>query len=59
MSKAFPKLRPQPPRWFYADYDNCWDCNCNKKGCRGCKRLKQFKKYDRTRTKRIFRRNQE
>ena len=37
--KIFRKPRPSPPKWFYWDTDNCWDCNCNHNGCNGCKRL--------------------
>lgn len=30
------KKRPQPPKWFSLDTDNCWFCK-NKAGCGGCK----------------------
>ena len=59
MSKQiFRKPKPSPPKWFFSDTDNCWDCNCNHTGCNGCKRLKQFKKKkheSRKESKRILR----
>ena len=59
MSKQiFRKPKPSPPKWFFSDTDNCWDCNCNHNGCNGCKRLKQFKKKkheSRKESKRILR----
>ena len=42
--KKFRKPRPSPPKWFFWDNDNCWDCNCNHTGCSGCKRLKKFRR---------------
>lgn len=45
------KPTPQPPHWFWADSDNCWDCNCNHNGCRGCKRLKAQKVIDQKKQK--------
>ena len=42
MSNKKRKPTPSPPKWFWCDSDNCWDCNCNHKGCRNCKRLKQL-----------------
>jgi len=56
--KIFRKPKPSPPHWFFLDNDNCWDCNCNYRGCSGCKRLKKFKKkkYEsRSESKRILR----
>ena len=51
----FRKPKPSPPKWYWADSDNCWNCNYNFHGCHNCKRLKKFKRYDRTREKKIFR----
>ncbi len=34
------KPRPEPPKDFFWDTDNCWFCK-NKKGCGGCKVLKR------------------
>ena len=42
MSNKKRKPTPSPPKWFWWDSDNCWDCNCNHKGCRNYKRLKQL-----------------
>lgn len=39
------KKRPQPPRWWRYDSDNCWWCK-NRNGCGGCKILKQFTKVN-------------
>lgn len=44
MKKKFRKPKPSPPKWFFCDGDNCWDCNCNHTGCSGCKRLKKFRR---------------
>ena len=35
------KKRPEPPKHFYFDTDNCWFCK-NRKGCSGCKVLKTY-----------------
>jgi hypothetical protein len=35
------KMRPQPPKWFSIDTDNCWFCN-NRNHCGGCKILKSI-----------------
>ena len=35
------KKRPQPPKYFWYDTDNCWACK-NKRGCSGCKFLKRY-----------------
>ena len=43
MGKAKRKQRPQPPRWFNWDTDNCYFCK-NRNGCGNCKVLKPFKK---------------
>ena len=37
------KPKPAPPKWYFYDTDNCWDCN-NRNGCGGCKRLKIFRR---------------
>ena len=41
MKQKIRKKRPQPPRWWGYDSDNCWWCK-NRNGCDGCKILKQF-----------------
>ena len=41
MKQKIRKKRPQPPRWWAYDNDNCWWCK-NRSGCGGCKILKQF-----------------
>lgn len=46
MGKAKRKPRPQPPRWYWADCDNCWDCN-HPNNCNQCKRLKQQRAHER------------
>ena len=43
MAKKRRKPRPEPPRWYFLDTDNCWDCN-NRNNCGGCKRVKEFTK---------------
>jgi len=43
MAKGRRKPRPQPPRWYWWDNDNCWWCN-NRRGCSGCKVLKRYNK---------------
>lgn len=35
------KMRPQPPKWFSLDTDNCWFCK-NRHNCGGCKILKRI-----------------
>lgn len=50
--KIFRKPSPQPPNWFWWDIDNCWDCNCDHKGCRNCKRLKEMRKIERDKRER-------
>lgn len=37
------KPRPEPPRWYFWDNDECWDCNINWNGCNSCKKLKHFR----------------
>lgn len=37
------KQKPQPPKWFNQDTDDCWWCN-NRQNCGNCKMLKKFKK---------------
>ena len=43
MSKIkYRKARPQPPKYFWLDADNCWFCEGkNRNGCNGCKVLKK------------------
>ena len=42
MSKIkYRKARPQPPKYFWLDADNCWFCK-NKNNCNGCKVLKKY-----------------
>lgn len=36
------KPKPEPPKWFFYDNDNCWNCK-NRNGCGCCKRLKNVK----------------
>ena len=42
MKVKYRKARPQPPRYYWWDSDNCWDCN-NRNNCGNCKRLKEYK----------------
>ncbi len=35
------KKRPEPPRYYDYDTDNCWCCD-HRSGCSGCKRLKRY-----------------
>lgn len=35
------KRRPQPPKWFDYNTDNCYKCK-NRNGCGGCKFLKRY-----------------
>lgn len=37
------KQRPQPPKYFNLDTDNCWFCK-NRNHCGGCKLLKKYSK---------------
>lgn len=41
MGKAKRKPRPQPPKWYWLDSDDCWCCK-NRNNCNQCKRLKQL-----------------
>ena len=41
MSKKIRKPRPQPPRYYWWDSDNCHGCK-NRNNCNGCKRLKVY-----------------
>ena len=43
MSKSKRKQRPQPPKYFWTDTDNCWFCK-NRNNCGGCKVLKDYNK---------------
>ncbi len=40
MGKARRKMRPQPPRWWTLDNDNCWFCK-NRNNCGNCRLLKE------------------
>lgn len=40
MGKARRKMRPQPPRWWTLDNDNCWFCK-NRNNCGNCRLLKK------------------
>ena len=35
------KARPQPPRYYWLDTDNCWPCK-NRDNCNGFKVLKKY-----------------
>lgn len=35
------KFRPEPPKYFAIDTDNCWRCK-HQCGCSGCKFLKKY-----------------
>lgn len=35
------KWRPEPPRWFHLDNDNCWWCKRDYQTCGGCSRMKK------------------
>ena len=37
------KPRPEPPRYYWLDTDNCYCCK-NRNGCSGCKFLKEYVK---------------
>lgn len=56
MGKAKRKPRPQPPRWYWWDTDNCWDCN-HPNNCNQCKRLKQNRVKEREKMERKFMNN--
>lgn len=51
MSKAKRKPRPQPPKWYFADNDNCWNCK-NRRNCNQCKHLKRQKNEEKRKMKR-------
>ena len=38
------KMRPEPPRWFTLDTDNCWFCE-HSNACNGCQLLKELEAY--------------
>jgi hypothetical protein len=40
MGKVKRKMRPQPPKWWMVDNDNCWFCK-NRNNCGSCKLLKK------------------
>jgi hypothetical protein len=52
MSKKQRKPRPEPPKWFWLETDNCWNCK-NKNNCNGCKILKQLSTQLKKRKRRI------
>ena len=35
------KPRPQPPKYYWWDTDNCWCCK-NRNGCSGCRFLVKY-----------------
>ena len=35
------KKRPQPPKYYWSDTDNCWACK-DRNNCNGCKFLKRY-----------------
>jgi hypothetical protein len=35
------KQRPEPPKYFWLDTDDCWFCK-NRNRCSGCKILKRY-----------------
>lgn len=41
MRKKIRKKRPQPPKYFWYDTDNCYACK-NRNNCSGCKFLKEY-----------------
>ena len=53
MSKKIRKMRPEPPKYYYYDTDNCWFCK-NRNGCSGCKVLKQYIAEHKKRNKKHF-----
>lgn len=44
------KKRPQPPRWWTLDNDNCWFCK-NRNNCGNCKLLKEQRAIERRKRK--------
>lgn len=36
------KPKPEPPKWFFYDNDNCWFCS-NRNNCGSCHLLKEFR----------------
>ena len=50
MGKAKRKKRPQPPRWWTLDNDNCWFCK-NRNNCGNCKLLKEQRAIERRKRK--------
>lgn len=55
--RKYRKQTPQPPYYWLLDSDGCWDCNCNRNGCGGCKRLKEQRDYERQRRDRKAKQN--
>ena len=41
MKNKMRKPHPQPPKYYWLDSDNCWDCK-NRNNCGNCKRLKDY-----------------
>ena len=35
------KMRPEPPKYFWLDVDDCWFCK-KKNACGGCKVIKKY-----------------
>lgn len=51
MKKKMRKPHPQPPKYYWLDSDNCWDCK-NRNNCGNCKRLKDYVSFEKERRKR-------
>ena len=47
------KPRPEPPKWYFYDEDDCWACK-NRNACNSCKRLKKFRRKYRDRKDKNF-----
>lgn len=43
MKIKYRKAKPQPPKWYWFDSDNCYQCknrnNCSGKGCKFLKKV--------------------
>ncbi len=42
------KMHPEPPRWFYLNYDGCWWCKGNFSACSGCGHMRKKMKTKRS-----------
>ncbi len=36
------KLKAEPPKWWFYDFDGCWWCKKTPDTCGGCKKLKNY-----------------